>query len=345
MALWRRDRSGHPAGPGLLHHSDAGSQYTSFRYTAHLLEAGIDASIGTVGDVYDNALIKSAIGLYKTELMKKRAPWKSLPEVELATTEYIDWFNARRLHGCTAPSDASRPPNTKPPTTLKKPRCPTHPGRRLKPRSDPRFTDPDGQVRVRPTVDAAYGGSKLKPELLSASGSRRDTRVLATGGAKSRMPLNCEPTSSRVRGVPPVRRALVDSDPATRLPRRGCEAGAPVQRPGCAAETEPDAGIDTRPDRHPRPDRPPGPSTHRRRSPDHGLPGSGQAGRRGTAQAFPRTRTSCGACWSRQPRAVLPSDGGSTPSGRKPSRLAWPNFRPATPKCSRARCQLGGAGR
>ena len=108
MALWRRDRSGHPAGPGLLHHSDAGSQYTSFRYTAYLLEAGIDASIGTVGDVYDNALIESAIGLYKTELMKKRAPWKSLPEVELATTEYIDWFNARRLHGsigCIPPAE------------------------------------------------------------------------------------------------------------------------------------------------------------------------------------------------------------------------------------------------
>ena len=58
MALWRRDRSGHPAGPGLIHHSDAGSQYTSFRFTAHLIESGIDASIGTVGDAYDNALME-----------------------------------------------------------------------------------------------------------------------------------------------------------------------------------------------------------------------------------------------------------------------------------------------
>jgi len=99
MALWRRDRAGQPAGPGLIHHSDAGSQYTSFAFTAHLIEAGIDASIGTVGDAYDNALMESAIGLYKTELIKKRGPWKTLADVELATAEYVDWFNTRRLHG------------------------------------------------------------------------------------------------------------------------------------------------------------------------------------------------------------------------------------------------------
>jgi putative transposase len=98
MALWRRDRDGHPAGPGLLHHSDAGSQYTSFAFTAHLIEAGIGASIGTVGDALDNALMESTIGLYKTELIKKQGPWKSLADVELATAEYLDWFNTRRLH-------------------------------------------------------------------------------------------------------------------------------------------------------------------------------------------------------------------------------------------------------
>jgi putative transposase len=98
MALWRRDRDGHAAGPGLVHHSDAGSQYTSFAFTAHLIEAGIDASIGTVGDAYDNALMESTIGLYKTELIKPRGPWRSLADVELATAEYVDWFNTRRLH-------------------------------------------------------------------------------------------------------------------------------------------------------------------------------------------------------------------------------------------------------
>jgi putative transposase len=98
MALWRRDRAGTPAGPGLVHHSDAGSQYTSFAFTAHLVQAGIDASIGTVGDAYDNALMESQIGLYKTELIKKRGPWKTLAEVELATAEYVEWFNSARLH-------------------------------------------------------------------------------------------------------------------------------------------------------------------------------------------------------------------------------------------------------
>jgi putative transposase len=87
MALWRRDRDGHPAGPGLVHHSDAGSQYTCFRFTAHLMTAGIDASIGTVADALDNALMESQIGLYKTELIKPRGPWRSLADVELATAE------------------------------------------------------------------------------------------------------------------------------------------------------------------------------------------------------------------------------------------------------------------
>lgn len=97
-ALWRRNRAGNPAGPGLIHHSDAGSQYTSFAFTAHLLEAGIDASIGTVGDALDNALMESQIGLYKTELIKPRKPWHGLPDVELATAEWVDWFNNQRLH-------------------------------------------------------------------------------------------------------------------------------------------------------------------------------------------------------------------------------------------------------
>lgn len=98
MALWRRDRDGHRPGPGLIHHSDAGSQYTSFVFTAHLVEAGLDASIGTVGDALDNALMESTIGLYKTELIKKDGPWRSLADVELATAGYVDWYNTMRLH-------------------------------------------------------------------------------------------------------------------------------------------------------------------------------------------------------------------------------------------------------
>jgi putative transposase len=98
MGMWRRDRAGRPVGAGLVHHSDAGSQYTSFRFTTHLIDAGIDASVGSVGDALDNALMESTIGLYKTELIKPRGPWRSLADVELATAEWVDWYNTTRLH-------------------------------------------------------------------------------------------------------------------------------------------------------------------------------------------------------------------------------------------------------
>ncbi|OLT33927.1 transposase [Actinomadura sp. CNU-125] len=73
-------------------------QYTSFAFTARLMEAGLDASIGTVGDALDNALMESQIGLFKTELIKPRRPWRGLADVELATAEWVDWFNHQRLH-------------------------------------------------------------------------------------------------------------------------------------------------------------------------------------------------------------------------------------------------------
>ncbi|MFJ9029991.1 IS3 family transposase [Streptomyces sp. NPDC102274] len=100
MALWQRDRDGLPYTKGeLIHHSDAGSQYTSFALAEHLNRAGIAASIGSVGDAYDNALMESTIGLFKTELIKPGRPWKTLSQVELATAEWVDWYNHRRLHG------------------------------------------------------------------------------------------------------------------------------------------------------------------------------------------------------------------------------------------------------
>lgn len=82
----------------LVHHSDAGSQYTSFRFTQHLIDSGIDASIGTIGDALDNALAESAIGLYKTELIKPRGPWHNKRDVEIATAAWVEWYNNRRLH-------------------------------------------------------------------------------------------------------------------------------------------------------------------------------------------------------------------------------------------------------
>jgi putative transposase len=93
MAIWRR-RGGLD---GLVHHSDRGSQYLSIRYTERLAEAGAVTSVGSRGDSYDNALAETIIGLYKTELIRRRGPWKSLDEVEYATLEWVDWFNHRRL--------------------------------------------------------------------------------------------------------------------------------------------------------------------------------------------------------------------------------------------------------
>ena len=82
----------------LVHHSDRGVQYLSIRYTERLDEAGAVASVGSKGDSYDNALAESFNGLYKTELIHRRGPWKNADDVEWATMIYIDWFNNRRIH-------------------------------------------------------------------------------------------------------------------------------------------------------------------------------------------------------------------------------------------------------
>ena len=97
QALWARRPDTADPDRGLVHHSDAGSQYLSIRYTNRLAEAGISPSVGSVGDSYDNALAESVIGLYKTELIRQRGPWKDRDQVEYATLEYVDWFNHRRL--------------------------------------------------------------------------------------------------------------------------------------------------------------------------------------------------------------------------------------------------------
>ncbi len=81
----------------LIHHSDRGSQYLSIRYSERLAEAGITASVGSVGDSYDNAMAETINGLYKTEVIRKRGPWRNVDEVEYATLEWVDWFNNRRL--------------------------------------------------------------------------------------------------------------------------------------------------------------------------------------------------------------------------------------------------------
>jgi putative transposase len=84
-------------GKNLVHHSDRGVQYVSIKYTERLAEAGIEPSVGSVGDSYDNALAETVIGLFKTEVIRRRGPWRSLEAVEFATLEWVDWFNHRRL--------------------------------------------------------------------------------------------------------------------------------------------------------------------------------------------------------------------------------------------------------
>lgn len=86
-----------PQRDGLIHHSDRGSQYLAIRYTERLAAAGVERSVGTVGDSYDNALAETIIGLYKTEVIRRSGPWRGIDGVEYATLEWVDWFNNRRL--------------------------------------------------------------------------------------------------------------------------------------------------------------------------------------------------------------------------------------------------------
>ena len=97
MALWTRAQAEELV-EGLVHHSDADTQYTAIRYTNRIDEAGAVASIGTVGDSYDNAMAESVIGLYKTECVRHEGPWRGVDDLELATLNWVYWFNEIRLH-------------------------------------------------------------------------------------------------------------------------------------------------------------------------------------------------------------------------------------------------------
>jgi putative transposase len=107
QAIWTRQRAGHDL-DGLVHHSDRGVQYLAIRYTERLAANGVVNSVGSRGDSYDNAMAESIIGLYKTELVRNKGPWRGLDDLELATLEWVDWFNHRRLfedHGRIPPAE------------------------------------------------------------------------------------------------------------------------------------------------------------------------------------------------------------------------------------------------
>jgi putative transposase len=103
MALWRRQHTGRPAPAGLIHHSDAGSQYTSIRYTDTLALEGLQPSIGSVGDAYDNAAAETVMGLFKNEAVAKDSPFRSgalktESDVMEIVFEWVHWYNNERLH-------------------------------------------------------------------------------------------------------------------------------------------------------------------------------------------------------------------------------------------------------
>jgi putative transposase len=98
QAIWTPQQEGIIDLKDIVHHTDRGSQYTSIRFTERLAEAGIQPSVGAVGSSYDNALAETINGLYKTELIKPRKPWRTIDEVEYATARWVDWFNRHRLY-------------------------------------------------------------------------------------------------------------------------------------------------------------------------------------------------------------------------------------------------------
>ena len=135
MALWVRSRAGQDV-DGVVHHSDAGSQYTAIRYAERLADAGALASIGTVGDSYDNAMAESVIGLYKTECVHRDGPFRTVDDLELATLSWVHWFNdqpaaLRHRLPPTRRVRASILPSQQPPTAaaVGRTRPPLNPGR------------------------------------------------------------------------------------------------------------------------------------------------------------------------------------------------------------------------
>jgi putative transposase len=97
-AIWTRRQAGITDLSGLIHHTDAGSQYVSFAFTQRLVDEGVDPSVGSVGDAYDNALAESQIGLYKAELIRPEGPWRGVEHVEIETLNWVDFFNNERPH-------------------------------------------------------------------------------------------------------------------------------------------------------------------------------------------------------------------------------------------------------
>lgn len=114
-AIWTCSEDGVTDLSGLIHHNEAGSQYTSFAFTQRLIDAGVDPSVGSVGDAYDNAMAESPIGIYMTELIHPEGPWRGVDHVEMETLHWVNWFNRDRTHEFI---DDRTPSRSNKPTTL-----------------------------------------------------------------------------------------------------------------------------------------------------------------------------------------------------------------------------------
>ena len=181
QAIWTRARDGRRTWPGWSHHHDHGSQYMSLAYTERLAAAGIKPSVGAVGSSFDNALAETINGLYKTELIKTTRPWRSVDHVEIATAEWVDWFNHRRLYeycGDIPPAeDGSRslrsPPEPSRPLSSQTSKSPDTPGR-FSPRRCPGWVGGGADVGSRWSARSA-----ARTNDLDADGGCH--RILAVG--------------------------------------------------------------------------------------------------------------------------------------------------------------------
>ena len=224
MALWERKG----AGEGLVHHSDRGVQYLSIRYTERLAEAGIETSVGSRGDSYDNALAESVIGLYKAEVIRHEGPWKGLEDVEFATLEWVDWFNNR---GCLSPSATSRRRSPRKRTMLT-----PLPWKKRRNSNNRASTEPGAVQKAEPQLELLESDTLTEDVVVPFDDKRSirrivlDPRILEVDEGDKRLPKSrrsspvafepVEPTAQQSVLVPFSRRGQPTSEPA-----RTCEPG------------------------------------------------------------------------------------------------------------------------
>jgi hypothetical protein len=208
MAVWIR--AGHDL-TGLVHRSDAGSQYTSFRYTDRLAQLGVLASIGTVGDSFDNALAESTIGLYKSEVIHHQGPWRGANDVELATAIWVHWFNTERLHGSIGRI---------PPVEFENNGCATQ-----QTPTDPSVTG-DGQVAARPPRARRVTMNVTMNVTMHPPLGKQPCNVAAPAARRCSAPRGARPTARPHAGRRPTATAARPATSTGSAPRQRAVADA-----------------------------------------------------------------------------------------------------------------------